>query len=86
MHLDWDVLVSVHQAFEKRLNSAQGHTMRIVDWSLLMIHCVQKSLSPVKCKLWRPLCIAAALQKWYEACLYELLERLVLVFGIRPWR
>ena len=45
-HLPHDKLAAIHFAFQQRLNSKEGHTSRIADWSDLALYCIPKVANP----------------------------------------
>ena len=74
--IPWDVLVVVHEAFEKRINDIHGGPDDIKDWKHVLLDGLAKKRKAVKLRDWRVIGAGACLQKWYEACLSTLSARL----------
>ena len=79
-YLSLETVDVVRTAFEARLNCLAGHTGLIPAWQKVLVHCIAKTANAHRPGQWRPLSLVCVLEKWYLACVCEVLNRFVPAF------
>lgn len=67
-------LHAIFGAFQDRLAGRPGHTAPIPDWLSVTMVAIPKKGNLERLSNWRPISLCSAVLKWYEACLWTLLE------------
>ena len=70
-------LHAVYCSFVDRLAGKKGSTEKVEAWSHFVLFCIHKKSAGENMDKWRGLCLSASLFKWYEVCLWMLLDRTI---------
>ena len=74
--LEWGALDNIRNAFEFRLNGAQGHDDVVPAWTDILVTLLPKTSSSHRLTQLRPISLVSTLQKWYLACVTSLARNL----------